>query len=340
MNKHLYPIPTPPTLVIAVGQRAIETTRDVRETFLRGASHRYVTTVFMSLVPGQGEKGRLKLEFLDEADASQKQETPVVEPESEAVARSLKAELETALHSLRLHERLIEVGLGDERDLPFGVIVLADLTDPSATCLPPILDALCRLLEREPNHYAYLLSLTAVFEEGEMGLVPLALAHLNLEALARRASETTWPFHIFLFDRFKEGVWEVGDETELRLLVGNFLLTLLSGRFAQRLDTLLPRTDVLEKEAFYNAASATAVLFDPAALIEICAIRLGKRSAWTEFCEKTLSSSESCGANHIENPSKGGRVAGMGSACLHGYAFSAPSKCGIGFRPAPFRLML
>jgi hypothetical protein len=277
MNKHHHPIPTPPTLVIAVGRRANEIARDVHAIFLRGAAHRRVTTAFIFLCPDKGEPGGLKLQSFDETQTSVDEETLATNPESEVAARSLKDQLEAVLHGLRLHQRLIEVGLGDERDLPLGLVMLADLSDPSAACLPPLLEALCDLLEREPNHYAYLLALTAVFEEGELSRVPLALAHLNLDTLGKNAGEADWPFHIFLFDRYKEGVWEVKDETELRLLAGNFLLALLSGRFAQRLEHLLPRSDVLDKGAFYNAASTTAILFDPVALIEDCAFRLGKQ---------------------------------------------------------------
>lgn len=283
MKEHLSPIPNPPTMIIAVGKRADEIACDAQSIFLRGAAHREVTSAFLSLRCSQGKVCKLVLQSGDEMDDPHGSERHFPACEFGDSVTALKTELETVLHGLRLHERLIAVGLGAERDLPLGVIILADLTDASATCLPVLLEALESVLGREPNRYVYLLLLTAVFEENESAVIAQAMPYCYLRALKKQTDNASSLFHIFLFDRLKEGVWEVKNAVELQLLAGNFLLALLTGRFAQHLDHLLPHSDILEKEAFYNAASATAVLFDPPALIEQCALNVG---IWAleEFC--------------------------------------------------------
>ena len=286
MDEPLRAIPTPPTLVISLGRRAAETCLDTSGIFLRSVEHRRITTAFLSMQPLQDEHERLGLVPLNESQATENHAGQSPERQLETVIAAIKADLETALHGLRLHGQLIEVGLGEERDLPLGVIVLVDLADPSARCFPVLQEALRRLLELEPNHYAYLLGLTAVFTEGQTAFPALGLVYANLVTLAGQLGTANWPFHVFLFDRFKEGVLEVKDDAELCLLTGNFLLALLSGRFAQQLDQVLPRSEVLEKEAYYNSASATALTFDPEALVDDCAVSLGKRVLRNEFCAR------------------------------------------------------
>ena len=148
----------------------------------------------------------------------------------------LKKKLEDLIHTLRLHQRLIEAGLGNEPDLPLGVILLADLADPILVSrLYPVLDTLKELLAHIPNSYSYLLLKTAVFESNPEDRVAFARLHLHLQKLQVQADQPNWPFQVYLFDRYKEGIWEVKDDDELNVLMGNFLLALLSGRFAQQI---------------------------------------------------------------------------------------------------------
>ncbi len=191
--------------------------------------------------------------------------------------------LEDIIHNLRLHEKLIEVGLGEESDLPLNIILLADLTDESSLRLYAVLDALDEILIHEANSDAYLLLKTAVFDGSVDDNVPWARLHMHLQKLQNRAQHPGWAFQTYLFDRYKEGVWEVKNDDELSLLMGNFVMALLSGRFAQQINSGAYAIEAQEEKAHFNSAGATALLYDPLTLQNLCALRLGREFLETQF---------------------------------------------------------
>ncbi|MEW5939911.1 MAG: hypothetical protein AB1750_09640 [Chloroflexota bacterium] len=204
-------------------------------------------------------------------------------------SQAWEAKLEQATHALRLHENLIRVGLGDEPDLPLGLILLADLTDPSSDRLYPLLDVLKRSLVHESNSYAFLLLKTAAFDSNPAETQRLARLHLHLQRLQSESAQTGWTFHIYLFDRYKEGNREAKDDREIDLLMGNFMLALLSGRFAEQVGGQVPAVEAGDRKAYFGSAGVTALLYDPLALREHCASRLGAEVLEFEFLDDAIS---------------------------------------------------
>jgi len=136
---------------------------------------------------------------------------PAGEPQDSALAKKL----EDIIHNLRLHEKLIEVGLGDEPDLPLNIILLADLTDVTSLQLFAVLDVLDEILAHEANSDAFLLLKTAIFDGNTGENILWARLHLQMQKLQSRASQANWVFQTYLFDRYKERGWEVKDDEEL-----------------------------------------------------------------------------------------------------------------------------
>ena len=245
-----------PTLVVAIGNKCAMVAAQSQTILCRAEPRRTATLGFLEIVQ-------------DQTHVSQ--------------ALPLKKKLEDLIHTLRLHQRLIEAGLGNEPDLPLGVILLADLEDPSSVQLYPVLDILKELLAHAPNSYSYLLLKTAVFELNPEDRVAFARLHLHLQKLQVQADQPNWPFQVYLFDRYKEGIWEVKDDDELNVLMGNFLLALLSGRFAQQIAQRFSLLDARDRKAHFNSAGISALVHDPLHLQDICAIRLARETLETEF---------------------------------------------------------
>jgi hypothetical protein len=225
----------------------------------------------------------------------------------------LSARLSKALHDLRAHERLLKLGLGDLRALPLDVVILADLTETwSSGALFPLIAILQHHLTNEPYARGHLLLSTAMFPPFAEGTSESQQAHSankqqreaelyatlqELDALADRdrpdvrqnlaedlqlASLDPLPFRIYLFDHLKDGTLEVKDHSELRLIMGNFLLTLLLGGLAHRLAEEISLVEIQDRQAYYSGAGATALIFDPQPLIHACAARLGAEFLATE----------------------------------------------------------
>jgi hypothetical protein len=195
----------------------------------------------------------------------------------------LAKKIEDVIHDLRLHEKLIEAGLGNEHDLPLGIVVLADLADPCSVNLYPIMGILRDLLVHEPNSYSFLLLKTAMWDGSEAEKEQAARIHLHLQRLKNLANQPDWPFQMYLFDRYKEGIWEVRDDHELSLLMENFLMALLSGRFAQTVSQSFSHMEARERKAHFNSAGVAALICDPFLLQDLCALKFGAEILENEF---------------------------------------------------------
>jgi len=300
-------VPPTPALVLAIGQLASETVAEGELIFLRGDRRRASTTSFLALGKigeGQGQpkfilvplKQALTSKISKSQDARQSYQDFI------SAASNIRAALEVALHNLRTHERLLEVGLGDKPALPLDVILLADLTDPMCAVLFPLAVILQSLLTHEPYGKGHLLLSTAVFSPQGTNRQTEAQLYTHIQTLealfaARRNTVKDQlasalgmtellpplPFSCYLFDCYKEGTWEVKDEAELKIILGNFLLALLSGGLAQQLSPAAPQPDILDRQAYYSGAAATALVFDPQALSRACAARLGAEIIVEEF---------------------------------------------------------
>ena len=206
-----------------------------------------------------------------------------IEAQAESQDLNLAKKLEDVIHDLRLHEKLIEAGLGNEHDLPLGIIVLADLAEPASVYLYAILDILRDFLVHEPNSYAFLLLKTALWDGNEVKKDQAARIHLHLQKLKGFANQPDWPFQIYLFDRYKEGIWEVKDDRELSLLMENFLMALFSGRFAQTVSQSFSHVEARECKAHFNSAGVAALICDPFIMQDLCALKFGVEILETEF---------------------------------------------------------
>lgn len=284
-----------PAVVLALGRLGAEVTADVEGIFLRGDRRRAAVTRFLFLAGGGSESlAFVPVEDFPPAGADCIQTRREACERFVAGAPHLRVALEGALREMHTHERLIEAGLGDVLAPSVDLIVVADLTEPGAAgALIPLALLLQGLLAHEPYGMGHLLLSTARFDPSggdEMAEAQLYAVLRELDALAdpRQAAvgqpltealglEEVRPLLLrtYLFDHRKEGTREVRDRAELRVILGNFLLALLSGGLAQRLGDGLPVPEMLEQRAFYSSAAATALVFDPEPLIEACAGRLG-----------------------------------------------------------------
>ncbi|MBU2609319.1 MAG: hypothetical protein KJ606_00015 [Chloroflexi bacterium] len=305
-TSNLRQIPPTPALVLAIGQWAREAVGEIAPVFLRSDRRRAATTSFLALAHSGSEKGQSKPAVMpvERAALSAKEGQRAyrqVYQDMIAAGAEIQAALETALHDLRTHERLLEVGLGDRSALPLEVIIVADLTDPSSAALFPLTAILQSLLAHEPYGKGHLLLNTAVFNPSGVDRGSEARRHVGLQILEtlfdarqnlarNRLAQALGipelpplPFSGYLFDQFKEGTWEVKDKAELQVIVGNFILALLCGDLAQHLSPAVPQAEVHDKKAFYSSAAATALFFDPQALAEACAARFGAEIIAAEF---------------------------------------------------------
>ena len=279
-----------PAVVLALGRLGVEVAADVQSIFLHSDERHAAVTCFLALADGAEGPRFVPLEDAPSAGMDGSQTRWEASQRCVAGTARLRATLEAALRDLRTHERLIAAGLGDVLAPPLDLIIVADLTRPGAAgALIPLVLLLQDLLAHEPYGMGHLLLSTA-FADEEISAAQVYVALRELDALADPAqmvlgqplaealgleAVTPLSFRIYLFDHRKDGMREVKDRAELRVILGNFLLALLSGRLAQRTADDIPRPEMLERRAFYSAAAATALIFQPEPLIEACAARLG-----------------------------------------------------------------
>ncbi len=213
-----------------------------------------------------------------------------------AAARDVRAALEQVIHDLRAHERLVQAGLDDRAMVPLQVILLADLCAPESAAIFPTLSLVQSMLAREPYCQISLLLSTACFAQGKdqdeaqaclcAGLEDLQAfldgTDLAREQVARAMGLAGVPVmqpQVYLFDRYKDGAWEVKDASELRVIMGNMLLALLTSELGLHLD---PGLGVSEAPVF-SSAGANALVFDPSRAIEHCAHRFAAKTIENEF---------------------------------------------------------
>jgi hypothetical protein len=217
-------------------------------------------------------------------------------------ASAIRRALNAALHNLRSHERLIRAGVSRQPVVPLDIFVLADLTDPlSSGVLLPILSMLQDILSSEPYGMGHLLLSTALFPaaanpagqaqcsfEGADVTKYCALqdlsAFFNPEDSGLRAAiaqqigaelPQAVQFQTYLFDHRKEGTLEALDQAEIQLIMANFQLALLSGRFAQHTGSS-PGNPLDQPELEFSSAAVTGLIFEPDRLVRICMLRLAK----------------------------------------------------------------
>ena len=270
----------PPALVLAIGKRACRCVLDTQALYLRGNPWRVASARFLALnFPQTGEArwGNLRPGRAEKSIEQNRRET------CEAIlacADELRAGLENALHELRAHEHLVAARQENTADLPLSVILLADLSEPESAAFPLIAAEMQKLLSREADCQAVLMLVTADFAPTPERLSCL---HAGLGELRQLIGAETSSFQLYLFDRFKEGLWEVKDGDELETIMGNFLLGLLLGGLSQR----FARHLALVEGKTCSSAAASLLVFDPGALIEICSARLAHNLLAYEFSSQS-----------------------------------------------------
>lgn len=276
-----------PTLVLTIGSGLTPATVDVQKIFFQSDVRRRATTRFLAL------DFRAKQPELTEVGVTERgkhsgtiSRHQVIEMTQEN-AGTIQNGIRTVLHDLRSHEKLIEVGLGGKAHLPLDVMVLADLVEPESAALALLLPSIYSLLTDEPYAKVHLLLSIAAFSENAQ---ECASTHESLKAICEILEDKKQPClpQVYIFDRYKEGVWEVHDRDELHIILGNFVLALLTGGLAQRIAHQVAQLDVVENQAYFCGASATALIFDVAQLQEACAMRLGAEILDMEFHSKNI----------------------------------------------------
>jgi hypothetical protein len=278
-----------PALVLTIGTSMASAIAEVEHIFFQSDMRRKAATQFLALNshPKKGEA-----EFISIHEAAQVKNNHALswkESYEQAIglADSLKTGIRSALHELRSHEKLLEVGLGGNTALPLDVILIADLAEGDASALLVILPLVQSLLVDEPYAKIHLLLNTAVFDERPLAEANGFVSLKNIRGLLNGRAHFNLP-QIILFDRYKEGVWEAHDALEVQTILGNFLLALLSGGLAQNLAHQVSQVDAEENRAFFSSASATVLVFDVTQLQKACAMRLGSEIIESEFHSKII----------------------------------------------------
>jgi hypothetical protein len=276
-----------PALVLTIGASLAPAVADVKRIFIQSDPRRNATTRFLALTCQTGKPGLTEVGSLD----SGKRQNNIPREQILETARdgtgSIRAGIRSALHELRSHEKLIEVGLGGKTTLPLDVMVIAELAETDAAALEMLLPVIYTLLADEPYAKVHLLLSVAVFSENPQAGANVHDALQSLRSILEDKGQSNLP-QVYLFDRYKEGVWEARDAGELQTILGNFLLALLSGGLAQRLAHQVTQLDVEEKGAYFCGASATLLVFDVELLQKACAMRLGAEILEAEFHSKVV----------------------------------------------------
>jgi hypothetical protein len=280
-------VTTTPALVLTVGSSLLDAIGEVMRIFYQSDSRRNATARFLALYAG-GDS----LEFLPLCEAASKR-LPDVPSRAQVHAQFARdadlilAGIRSTLHELRSHEKLIEVGLGGKSSLPLDVFLLADLAEPASASLETILPLVEGLLAHEPYAKIHLLLNIAVFDDDPESLKNVKAGLQELQSTLKSGDLAGIP-QVYLFDRYKEGIWEAHDSHELQTIMGNFLMALLSGGLAQHLAYQVTQPDVEEHKAYFCSASATALIFDLQQLQQACAMRLGVEIIEAEFHSKVV----------------------------------------------------
>lgn len=277
------PIFSTPALVLTLGNSMLPALAKVKRIHLQSDARRAVVTRFLALClhPRRGEVEWTSIEDAP-GDRVPSGSWKDAFEKAQRLGDTLGIGIRTALHELRAHEKLIEIGLGDRNALPMDVYLIADLTEPDASVLLAVIPVIQSLLKDEPCAVLHLLLNIAVFDESPLSHANVSASLENLHQLVQAQDQGPNP-QIYLFDRFKEGVWEAQDMTEVQTILGNVLLALLSGGLAQQIVHQLPQADVEQFQAYFCGASAVAVVLDMEMLQQMCALRLGREIIENEF---------------------------------------------------------
>jgi hypothetical protein len=279
-----------PSLVLAIGHQANGIAAQAQTIFLRSDPWRAHQAKFLSLSLGQQAGFDWNPTRPTKAAKRYKQTRAQVTSGMLKSSDVWQSQLDDALHSLRIHEP----GAAEKSVLALHVILISNLTDPLSAALFPVLVSLQSLLAREPYCQVSLLLSAADFSAPKnqgQALACLAANLNDLETLSPQSSLFTTichalgiappaslPIQTYLFDRYKEGVWEVGTEPELSLLVSNFLLALLSSE-----PGIFAPAHGQDTHLALLGAGSTVLVYNPAELQEACAARLGAETLHSEF---------------------------------------------------------
>lgn len=285
-------MPHSSALVVVLGNACKDEVMQVKRIFLQGHPQRENMGSFLSLTSQTEQNGQVVLVPIETEFPRAKKSNPNYQEFFHDMLRSvpsIREVIENALHNLRSHQILLKAGLGDQNIMPLDVILLADLADPTSAALVPLMLLIQSLLVHQPGSQSHLLLKTAVFsptneEQKAKAMVYANLQHLETllasdsDSLLNQVSEHLGidppplsSYNIYLFDRYKEGIWEVKDESELHELMGNFLLALLLDGLARKLSEAMPWSDIAAGRAFYRGAGTTLLHFDPHWIVEACA---------------------------------------------------------------------
>lgn len=276
-----------PSLVLTVGSSLISSIADAQHILLENDPRRKATMQFLSLKAYTNKTELVPFKY-------KKEKIPIPnmtrQQVCEQVGKSigeLAKKFRSALHELRTHEKLIEVGLGEKSNLPLTIILIADLAEPDAASVEAIFRLMQTILEPEPYARICMLLNIAIFNEDSVSVENVHIGLKSIQAMLETGQFSTYP-QVYLFDRYKEGVWEAKDDSEIQTIIGNFLIALLSGGLAQHLAHQVSQADLMERKAYFYGASASALMFDVNLLQKVCAMKLGAEILEAEFSSQVI----------------------------------------------------
>jgi hypothetical protein len=281
-----------PALILTLNRSMASAIAEVERIFLDSDPRRTATTRFLVLNLRERNEA-VELSHVGAAQPKRDHSALSWKQALERVRKQagvLKAGLTSALHELRAHEKLIEAGLGDQSALPLDVILVADLAEVEAAALISLLPMLQSLVANEPLARIHLLLATAVFDDAPLAEARMFFGLDQLKEMlegGNNSKEAAAPIpNVYLFDRYKEGVWEARDAAELQIILGNFLLALLSGGLAQRLAHSVHPLDAVENDAWFSSAAAAILFFDTGRVKQACIARFAAEIVKSEFHSK------------------------------------------------------
>lgn len=312
-----------PSVIIAVGEMALQAACQAGEIYRRGGPQRSPLTRFLALEMRASQPPQLlplddvllkQANAPREAPGDSRTSSDAARIRQEALRATIKdagqiwQSLERVLHEIRTHELLFEAGWGQAYDVPANFYLLADVTDPQAAgAALPLAEMLHEISASRNFVQAHLLLSTAVFPEApgapksdaevmvytflhelDAYLQPGARSRAALQQALElptspEAKATVFDPAIYLFDCRKEGSYMVKDPAGMTTMLGNALLGLLQRDLASQIHRHLADLDLQEHAGFYNSLGAACIVYDPASLQQACAGRIA-----AEFLEQVV----------------------------------------------------
>lgn len=295
-----------PSLVIGIGDLGNKIVYEASRIYLTPDPDRKFVTKFTCLgkvengaslnllqVPPEIAERPIEINFPNSSSAGKRQE--LIERLVKS-SEKIRTTMNSIFHEIRSHVNLMQIDMDQKSIKPVNLFIVADLVDPmAAAALLPLAFLLEDISKRNPNTHGHLLLNVAIIPENnhskereKAGLykslqnLDLAFTDIRTDPIKnllsamgiREKSPLISP--AYLFDYRKPGFNDVRDDLELKVIMTNSLIALMSGDLADINSRNRPMGYVQGKKAFYQSIGTACLSFDPDTLIQACATRFTK----------------------------------------------------------------